>query len=79
MSKVKFSRYDTVEYLKNKDDIIAYIDAAVEDGDPALITAAFDDVARTHSQRPEMDFGDALIESLKQAIRYANETSVAAQ
>lgn len=79
MSKVKFSRYDTVDYLKNEDDITAYLDAAVEDGDPALITAALDDVARTHNQRPEMDFGDALIESLKQAIRHANGTSVAAQ
>jgi len=54
MSKVKFSRYDTVDYLRNEDDVIAYIDAAVEDGDPALITAPLGDVARTHSERPEM-------------------------
>ena len=49
MSKVKFGRYDTVDCLKNKDDITAYLDAAVEDGDPALITAVLGDVARARN------------------------------
>jgi len=49
MSKVKFSRYDTVDYLKNEDDITAYLEAAMEDGDPALITAALGDVARARN------------------------------
>lgn len=49
MKKVKFSRYDTVDYLKNEDDIAAYLDAVMEDGDPALIAAALGDVARARN------------------------------
>ena len=49
MNKVKFSRYDTVDYLRNEYDITAYLDAAMEDGDPALIAAALGDVARARN------------------------------
>jgi probable addiction module antidote protein len=43
-----FSRYDTADYLKNEDDIAAYIDAVMEEGadDARLIAAALGDVAR---------------------------------
>jgi len=49
--EVKFSRYDTADYLKTEDDIAAYLDAVMEDGDPALIAAALGDVARAHNLR----------------------------
>src|SRR5690625_3452866 len=49
MNKVKFSRYDAVDYLKDEDDITAYLDAAMEDGNPALIAAALGDVARARN------------------------------
>ncbi len=49
MSAVKFSRYDTVDYLKTEEDIAAYLDAVVEDGDPTLIAAALGDVARARN------------------------------
>lgn len=42
--EVKFSRYDTADYLKTEDDIAAYLDAVTEDGDPSLIAAAFGDL-----------------------------------
>lgn len=32
--EVKFSRHDTTDYLKTEDDITAYLDAVMEDGDP---------------------------------------------
>jgi len=47
--EVKFSRYDTTDYLKTEDDITAYLDAVMEDSDPALIAAALGDVARTRN------------------------------
>lgn len=47
--EVKFSRYDTADYLKTEDDIAAYLDAVMEDGDPALIAAALGDVARARN------------------------------
>lgn len=49
MRDVKFSRYDTADYLKTEDDIAAYLDAVMEDGDPALIAAALGDVARARN------------------------------
>lgn len=39
--------YDTAEYLKTSADIAAYLEAAFEDGDPALITIALGNVARS--------------------------------
>lgn len=46
---VKFSRYDTADYLKTEDDIADYLEAVMEDGDPALIAAALGDVARARN------------------------------
>ncbi len=40
MTTERFSRYDTADYLKNEEDIAAYLEAVMEDGDPALIAAA---------------------------------------
>ncbi|HBO2557474.1 TPA: putative addiction module antidote protein [Pseudomonas aeruginosa] len=47
--EVKFSRYDTSDYLKTEDDVTAYLDAVMEDGDPSLIAAALGDLARTRN------------------------------
>lgn len=49
MSKEKFSRYDAADYLKTDEDMAAYLDAAVEDGDPALVAAALGDIARARN------------------------------
>jgi probable addiction module antidote protein len=39
-------RWDPAEHLDSEEAVVAYIDAAMEDGDPALIAAALGDVAR---------------------------------
>ena len=46
MTKTRTRPWDAAEYLKTDEDIVAYIDAALDDGDPALIAAALGDVAR---------------------------------
>lgn len=38
--------WDVVEHLETEEDMIAYLDAALEDGDPALIVAVLGDIAR---------------------------------
>lgn len=38
--------WDVVDHLETEEDMIAYLDAALEDGDPALIVAALGDIAR---------------------------------
>jgi probable addiction module antidote protein len=43
---VKTKRWDPTEHLDSEEAIVAYVDAALEDGDPALIAAALGDVAR---------------------------------
>jgi probable addiction module antidote protein len=46
MKKVKTSVWDAAEHLKTKDDIEAYLEAALEENDPKLIAAALGDIAR---------------------------------
>jgi probable addiction module antidote protein len=43
---IKTQPYDAAEFLKTEEDIRHYLEAAFEDGDPALIRSAFGDVAR---------------------------------
>lgn len=40
------SRWDVAEFLKNEDEVLAYVEAAFEDGDPAVIAHALGNVAR---------------------------------
>jgi probable addiction module antidote protein len=46
MAKTKTRAWDATQYLKSEKDIVAYLEAALEEGDPALFTAALGDVAR---------------------------------
>ena len=46
MEKVRTRPWDATDYLKTDADIDAYLEAALEDGDPQLITAALGDIAK---------------------------------
>lgn len=41
----KTTRWDAADSLETKEDIAAYLDAVLEDGDPDLLKAALDDKA----------------------------------
>ncbi len=43
---VETQPWDVVDHLATEEDMIAYLDAAFEDGDPALIVATLGDIAR---------------------------------
>ena len=45
----QFSRYDTADYLQSEEDIAAYLEAVMEEGDPALIAAALGDIAKARN------------------------------
>jgi len=45
MAQEGFSGYDTADYLKTEEDIAAYLEAVMEDGDPVLVAAALADIA----------------------------------
>jgi len=40
------TRFDIQNYIKSHEDQTGYLDAVLEDGDPALIAAAIGDIAR---------------------------------
>lgn len=46
MAKTKTRLWDAAEHLETEEDIAAYLEAALEEGDAALFTAALGDVAR---------------------------------
>ena len=47
-AREKFSRYETADYLKSEEDMIAYLEACMEEGgdDPAFLAAALGEIAR---------------------------------
>lgn len=47
MDKIQTQLWDAANHLETKEDIAAYLEAALEDGDPALIAAALGDIARS--------------------------------
>jgi probable addiction module antidote protein len=44
--KVETTRWDIADHLKTDEEIAAYLEAVLEDGDPSLIAAALGDIAR---------------------------------
>ncbi|MBF0181258.1 MAG: hypothetical protein HQM03_14640 [Magnetococcales bacterium] len=41
----EFTRYDTAEFLKSDEEMMLYLDACLEDGDPALTAYALGVIA----------------------------------
>lgn len=46
MAKTKTQRLDAAEHLKTDEDMAAYLEAALEEGDTTLVAAALGDIAR---------------------------------
>jgi probable addiction module antidote protein len=46
MAKTKTATWDPAEHLETDEDVAAYLEAAFEEGDPALVAAALGDIAR---------------------------------
>jgi probable addiction module antidote protein len=46
MAKTKTQRWDAAEHLETDEDMAAYLEAALEEGDTALVAAALGDIAR---------------------------------
>lgn len=46
MAKTQTRPWDPTENLKSQEDMVAYLEAALEDGDPALVAAVLGDIAR---------------------------------
>jgi probable addiction module antidote protein len=46
MAKARTRKWDVADHLRSDADMAAYLEAALEDGDPALVAAALGDIAR---------------------------------
>ena len=46
MKKLETRPWDPAEHLKTEEDMAEYLEAALEDGDPALVAATLRDIAR---------------------------------
>ncbi len=46
-AKLKTFPWDPAEHIKTEKDVVAYLDAAFEDGDPAIISAMLGYIARS--------------------------------
>ena len=46
MARARTRPWDAVDYLETEEDIVAYFEAALDEGDPALVAAALGDIAR---------------------------------
>jgi probable addiction module antidote protein len=46
VAKTKTQPWDVAQHLETEADMVAYLEAALEDGDPALVAAALGDIAR---------------------------------
>lgn len=46
MAKTKTYPWDVAQHLETAEDMAAYLEAALEEGDPALVAAAMGDIAR---------------------------------
>jgi probable addiction module antidote protein len=45
-SKFKIQPWEVAEHLNSEEEIVAYLEVTLEDGDPALVAAALGDIAR---------------------------------
>lgn len=55
---LKTTRWDSAEHLQTEEDIAAYLNAVLEEDDPALVKNAFDVIARAHRIQIERKLGN---------------------
>ena len=46
MPKTQTTPWDPADHLETEEDMVAYLEGALEDGDPNLVAAALGDIAR---------------------------------
>ena len=46
MERIRLTRWDVVDHLQTEEDMAAYLEAALEENDPAFVAVALGDIAR---------------------------------
>jgi len=79
MKKVKkpkitdFAVFDAVDYLKTDKDMADYLNAVLEDGDPALFVAAIGDIAKAKGMMEISKKSGVTREALYRALRLGSQ------
>jgi probable addiction module antidote protein len=68
MAKIKTTRWDPVDYLDDDAALLGYLEAALEDGDATLVTAALGDIARAKGMTAVAEITGLGRESLYKAL-----------
>ncbi len=68
MAGMKLRPYDTAEYLETEEDVVNYLEALFEDGDPALIAHGLGVVARAKGMSTVAEKAGLGRESLYKAL-----------
>lgn len=69
--------WDAADYLEEEEDVVAYLEAAFEDGDPQLITAALGDIAKSRGMTKVASKSGLGRESLYKALSTNGNPSLA--
>ena len=77
MAKTKTVPWDPAEHLETEADMAAYLEAALEDGDPALVAAALGDIARAKGMSQVAKEAGLSRESLYRALSEGGNPSFA--
>jgi probable addiction module antidote protein len=79
MKKVKkpkitdFAVFDAVDYLKTNKDMADYLNAVLEDGDPALFVAAIGDIAKAKGMMEISKKSGVTREALYRALKLGSQ------
>jgi probable addiction module antidote protein len=60
--------WDVTEHLQTQEDIVAYLEAALEDGDPELIIVAIKDIARCQTMKQIIEQNNKQNDNVYQAL-----------
>jgi len=66
---IKTSKWDASEYLSTPEDVVEYLNAAIEDNDPTLLQAALGDVAKAQGMTQIAHDAGVGRESLYKSLR----------
>jgi probable addiction module antidote protein len=74
---LKTTVWDPAENLKTDSDMAAYLDACLEEGDPALVAAALGDIARARGMSDVAREAGLSPESLEKSLSAAADPGLA--
>jgi len=78
MSAIQTRPWDPAEHLTTKEEIAAYLEAALEEGDPKLVAMALRDIARSQGMAQLAREAGLECDDLQQALAIADNPEFAA-